>query len=84
LPSVNELQSLISYEWYFPALSNASGTAQWSEGNAFSGVQSYAYWSSSSSAHYPQLAWFVNLNHGYMDAGSKTDTHYVWPVRAGQ
>lgn len=84
LPSVNELQSLISYEWYAPALSNAAGTAQWSEGDAFSGVQSDWYWSSSSFPYYPQAAWVVHLYYGSVGSDGKTISNYVWPVRAGQ
>lgn len=84
LPSVNELQSLISYEWYSPALSNAAGTARWTEGDAFSGVQSSAYWSSSSEAFDPQLAWSVSLGSGFVYANFKASTFSVWPVRAGR
>ncbi len=84
LPSVNELQSLIDYEYYNPALSNAVGTVQWTEGNLFASVQSYGYWSSSSRAGGPGTAWFVNLSNGYVYYTAKTDTTYVWPVRGGQ
>ena len=84
LPSVNELQSLVDYEYYLPALSNTAGTAQWTEGDAFSGVQSDYCWSSSSYAYYPQYAWAVALDVGDVHAGYKTLTGYVWPVRAGQ
>jgi len=84
LPSVNELQSLVDYEYYSPALSNAAGTGQWTEGDAFSGVQSDTYWSSSSYASYPDGAWGVSLYRGSVFSGSKTGSYYVWPVRGGQ
>jgi len=86
LPSVNELQSLIDYEYYGPALSNATGTGQWSEGDSFAGVQSNDYWSSTSLEDYPSLAWHVYLGDGYVFYidGGKTSTNYVWPVRGGQ
>ncbi|MCD4750245.1 MAG: DUF1566 domain-containing protein [Thermoanaerobaculales bacterium] len=84
LPSVNELQSLIDYEYHHPPLSDAAGTAQWSEGNTFSGVQSSHYWSSMSIASYPSYAWLVNLNYGVVSDGGKTGSAYVWPVRGGQ
>jgi hypothetical protein len=38
LPNVKELQSLMHFGFVNPTLSNAAGTAQWTEGNAFSGV----------------------------------------------
>ena len=47
LPNVKELHSLIDFAYYGPALSSASGTSQWTNGNAFSGMQSFFYyWSS--------------------------------------
>ena len=84
LPSVNELQSLMDYEYHNPALSNAAGTAQWTEGDTFSGVQ-LGYYSSSSRASEPQSAWAVFLDHGFVFSYGKTTTPwYVWPVREGQ
>ena len=84
LPSVNELQSLIDYEYYGPALSNAAGTAQWTEGDVFAGVQSAGYWSSTSYADGPSDAWSVGLGYGYVYSDGKTGTYCVWPVRVGQ
>ena len=46
LPNVKELQSLIDFAYYGPALSSASGKSQWASGDAFIDVQSYYYWSS--------------------------------------
>jgi hypothetical protein len=84
LPSRFELESLLDLEYYSPALSNAAGTAQWTEGDAFSGVLSGTYLSSSSYAIGPQYAWYVHLGYGDVSATTKTSTYYVWPVRAGQ
>ena len=84
LPSVNELQSLIDYEYYLPALSNGAGTGRWTEGDVFAGVQSSRYWSSPSYASSPSTAWVVYLNVGYVSYGGKTGAFYVWPVRVGQ
>lgn len=84
LPSVNELQSLINYEFSYPALSNAAGTGQWTEGDVFAGVQSNIYWSSTSDANSPPNAWFVGVFNGYVDSNGKAATYYVWPVRSGQ
>ena len=84
LPNVQELQSLIDYQFYNPALSNAAGTGQWTEGNAFSGVQSDFYWSSTTLANDTSYAWLVNLYNGNVLYGTKSSTIYVWPVRGGQ
>ncbi len=53
LPSRFELESLLDLEYYLPALSDAAGTAQWSEGDVFAGVQSSNCWSSTSFAFSP-------------------------------
>jgi hypothetical protein len=87
LPSVNELQSLVDYQFLLPALSDAAGTAKWGvvPGNdAFSGVQSNLYWSSSSRVDFPANAWLVNLNLGHVNGNVKSSALYVWPVRGGQ
>jgi Protein of unknown function (DUF1566) len=84
LPNVKELQSLIHFGFTGPALSSAAGTGHWAEGNAFSGVQSTRYWSSTEYLGRP-TAWFVSLDDGFTFDASVTDnTHnYVWPVRGG-
>ena len=82
LPERLELESLIDLRFCDPAISNAAGTERWSDGDAFSGVQSHYYWSSSSYAYYPQSAWLVDLFSGCVYANGKTNTSYVWPVRS--
>ena len=85
LPNVKELLSLIDWAYYNPALSNAAGTDQWTTpGDAFTGVQSNVYWSSSTFAEIPVYAWRVYLYYGYVYYSSKSETYYVWPVRGGQ
>ncbi len=84
LPSRFELESLLDLEYYSPALSNAAGTAKWTEGDAFSGVQSHYFWSSSSYAGSPSDAWAVGLSIGNVNYYGKTGSYYVWPVRGGQ
>jgi Protein of unknown function (DUF1566) len=85
LPNVKELQSLIDFGFIGPALSNAAGTAQWTEGHAFSGVQLSLYWSSTTIATNPEGAWSVDLDTGLTipDAG-KDISLPVWPVRGGE
>jgi len=43
LPNIKEMQSLIHFGFLLPALSNAIGMDKWTEGDAFSGVQSESY-----------------------------------------
>ena len=75
LPNLRELQSLIDYGRYNPALP---------AGHPFAGVQLTYYWSSSSGVNDPDYAWYVYLYDGYVFANGKADTYYVWPVRGGQ
>jgi hypothetical protein len=84
LPNINELRSLIAWQYSSPALSNAAGTAKWTEGDAFSGVQANLYWSSTTYASNASYAWYVNLNNGSVNSLDKTYSYYVWPVRGGQ
>ena len=84
LPNIKELQSLIHFGFSSPALSNAAGTAQWIDGDAFSGVQSTFYWSSTTSVGFPGFAWVVNLIGGGIVGNDKTSgTVFIWPVRDG-
>jgi len=81
LPTLRELQSLIHYGYFNPALSDTVGTAKWTAGNPFDNVQADFYWSATTYADGPTFAWFVSLYDGYVNSHDKTDTHYVLPVR---
>jgi hypothetical protein len=83
LPNYKELFSLIDAEYYSPALSNAAGTLKWVEGDAFSGVQTSNYWSSTTDADVTAYAWYVYLFNGFISTSVKSTTYYVWPVRGG-
>jgi hypothetical protein len=75
LPNVKELQSLIDFGHFNPALS---------EGHPFSGVEARLYWSSTTVAHLPEdLAWLVSLYDGSPTVGFKGSPCLcpVWPVR---
>jgi len=75
LPNVRELHSLIDYSQYNKALP---------PGHPFSGVVIFYYWSSTSVAAHPHVAWQVYVYDGLVvNAGTKTANHYVWPVRGG-
>jgi Protein of unknown function (DUF1566) len=93
LPNIKELQSLIHFGFFSPALSNAAGTAKWMEGDAFSDVRSAtAYWSSTSDAGFPTIrAWGILLSSGVIFDFDKDDQIdkdapllLVWPVRGGK
>ena len=83
LPNSNELASLVHKGYYNPAVSNTTGTGQWSEGDLFNNVQSYSYWSSPTDASTTVSAWGVNVYSGRMYDFSKTSYGYIWPVRGG-
>ena len=85
LPNVKELQSLIHYGVYDPAVPNTAGTDKWSEGDPFSGVVSQDdYWSSTTNASYTGGAWFVFLFYGDVGFDYKGRNCYIWPVRGGE
>lgn len=76
LPNVNELQSLIDYGQYNPALS---------AGHPFTGATSHYYWTSTHIvAHLPN-AWILSLYSGYITSTNKENPSvvevHVWPVR---
>lgn len=90
LPNVLELLSLIDYSFYFPAVSNAAGTAKWTNGDLFLNVQNQTtvqgrYWSSTTVANNTLAAWDIDFDIGTVNRNQpKTNTYYVWPVRGGQ
>ncbi len=84
---MKELQSLIDFAYSSPALSNAAGDAKHGvvpANDAFSGVVSTGYWSSTTYAANAAIAWIVNLDGGYVLDTYKPNNYFVWPVRAGQ
>jgi hypothetical protein len=80
LPTKEEWEAMIDNRYRKPALSNAAGTGQWKEGDAFSGVQ-WFYWSSTTKNL--SSAWGVDLNDGDVNNGGKAGANYVWAVRGG-
>ena len=85
LPNVRELQSLVHYAVFSPAVPNTAGTGKWVAGDPFSGVQPSAfYWSSTTYAANAVNAWFVSMLNGAVFNESNTLLKRVWPVRGGQ
>jgi len=77
LPSITELRSVVDYSQYNPAIGFFALLV-------LQNVQSYYYWSSTTSANGTSYAWDVNVNDGYVLYNYKTYNFYVWPVRGGQ
>ena len=76
LPNKKELQSLIDYSQYNPALPR---------GNPFTNVHTF-YVSSTTWSYDPNYVWYVNMvvgGMGYNPKGAIND-QCAWPVRAGQ
>jgi len=66
-----------------PYVPDTQGLGCWSEGDPFSGVQSYRYWSSTTDENYPNRAWRANLGNGNIYNAFKNSNFFVWPVRSG-
>jgi len=69
---VGELHTIVDYSYGAPCVNPIFGL-----------TQSFNYWSSSSYAGYPFLAWSVPFDDGLDDATSKTYFPYVRAVRSG-
>ncbi len=76
LASIEELKSLIDPTAVRPPFLPA--------GHPFSNLQSGFFWSASSSADFPTVAWFVNFNVGHVFTFIKTSSFFVWCVRKGE
>lgn len=74
LPSVNELASLIDTTNTSPALPT---------GHPFSNVWPSRYWSATTSADIPTLAWNGNFDDGEVATYLKSSFLFVWCVRGG-
>ena len=82
LPTILELEAMMDEKYDSPTLSNAAGTGPWKEGDAFSGVQTFYYWSSTPYATDTNDAWFVYFGYGgVVHDGDKTTPVCVWPLR---
>jgi quinol monooxygenase YgiN len=73
LPNVNELQSILD-------LSNSYGPAV-TAGHPFANLQAANYWTSTSVAAFPALAWYTALAVGPPVFDLKVNLMRMWPVR---
>lgn len=83
IPAIRELLSIIHYNYYNPALSDASGKAQWTTNSPFAGVKAENYWTSTNYANGATFAWDVHLKSGDNGVSNKAVRLYAWPVRDG-
>jgi hypothetical protein len=74
LPNVKELQTLIDYGSFHPALPS---------GHPFTDIQPGHYWSSTTHAGDTTGAWYVGMDYGVVRGDIKTSVCDVWPVRGG-
>jgi len=75
LPNVKELQSLIDFSQFGPALPS---------GHPFFNAQlDINHWSSTTVAFWTNIAWTVRIDSGYVAYDEKSGSYHVWPVRGG-
>ena len=76
LPNINELQSLVDYSTYDPAIDTS----------AFPHTMSYTYWSSTTYSNITDSAWSVHFYNGVVGTNYKLNNMYgsVRAVRSGQ
>ncbi len=82
VPSSEDWLTLVDDGYDNPALSNTAGTGQWTNGDAFTNVQSVDYWGQRSESE-PHFYKFMDMSIGKIktdDAWYGTVFH-VWPVR---
>ena len=74
LPNRNELQSIVDYSRYNPAIDTTF----------FPDTVASNYWSSTTYADNTSYAWYVYFSYGGVGNYSKTSSYYVRAVRGGQ
>jgi hypothetical protein len=88
LPTKTEWMAMVAYakgRYSMPILTNAAGTAKWTEGDPFLNVRfNSSYWSGSEVIGNTTNVWYVPMFFGNMDSLGKSISFYVWPVRSGQ
>ena len=88
LPNVTELESLVhaGYNEATCSGSACSTNAAWLNTQGFGNIQSFGYWSSTTTPRVTSLARYVSMRDGleYSDTKDFLRTFYVWPVRGGE
>lgn len=76
LPNINEMKSLID--------KGQTNQSTWLNTQGFYNVRADFYWSGSTVAYSPYVAWYVRMTAGYVGNYGKNSNFYVWPVRSSQ
>lgn len=81
LPNINELRSLIAFQYSTPCLCDRDGTARASDGNPFTGITATPRWSTTECAYYGGYFWQY-----YPGSSGESNNYYTsyaigWPVR---
>jgi hypothetical protein len=74
--------SLVDFAYTGPALSNAAGTGPYNGDTFTGGAMAAAYWSSTTYAGDPTLAWLMIFGTGMLTPDPKVNPHGVLAVRA--
>jgi hypothetical protein len=69
-------------DWRLPDKNTLS--AQYSQQSYFSGVHTFAFWSSTPLSAYSDIAWLVEMSSGSVHTSYKSNSNIVWPMRDGQ
>ncbi|MGH7322075.1 MAG: DUF1566 domain-containing protein [Candidatus Rokuibacteriota bacterium] len=85
VPNVKELQSIVNYQNVNPSVSPAfnTGCVATCAVTACSCTAASSYWSSSTVAGNPAIAWNVDFGDGFVNASFKGNTNVVRAVRGG-
>jgi uncharacterized coiled-coil protein SlyX len=83
LPSKEEWAAMMDYRYRKLTLSDAIGTGQWKEGDAFSAVQFSKYWSSTvySKKKSKSLIWSADIYNGELNSDDQNTKWHVWAIR---
>lgn len=81
LPNILELQSILNYEYVNPMLSNSAGTAQHTNGDPFTGIDTTAYYTSTSSTIDTNTRYAVGLVSGLVTKEYNTSPFNIWAVK---
>ncbi len=82
LPTKEEYELFVDNTYTNPALSNAAGDGKWSEGDAFTNVQSDYYWSSTEGVASTAYTVYLGVGYVYDDYYSTVYELFMWPVRS--
>jgi hypothetical protein len=83
LPNTREALSLLDWGFGYPALSNAAGTGQATDGDPFTRPTGQ-FWTSTTNPVDPTLTFVRDTAEGLLRVMAKTSGAGAWPVRGGQ